>query len=86
MHKDTVKGFTHRISARYCRACGIGLTVQKKKDRGKGLNMCVDCMRNPKVYPRCKGVNRSGKPCGAIALYQYDEETNSGFCTYHKGD
>ena len=86
MHENTVKGFTHRTSPRHCRACDCAMTNQKVRDRGKGVGLCIDCMRDPKVYPRGKGVNNAGKAGKSIALYRYDEETNSGFCTYHKGD
>ena len=78
------KSLKHRYSARNCSHCDKPMTVQKKRDRGKGFNLCGVCMTDPKVYPRCKGVNRIGNACRSIALYQYDEATNTGFCTHHK--
>ena len=86
MRKVEVKGPTHRFSPRHCKHCDAPMTVQTKRNRGRGVGLCIACMRDPKVYPRCKGVNNAGKACKSIALYRYDEETNSGFCTYHKGD
>ena len=66
-----------RLGGRYCSHCDDRMPSARRDTRGnRTLGLCIKCMRDPDIAPRCKGVTSANKPCKAIA-YEGD------YCVYH---
>ena len=61
-----------------CRICKQKLGTRNHTSRKKTTtNLCFDCIRNPPLEERCKGITIKNKKCKLI------KRNNSDYCKIH---